>query len=56
MSFQLFHKVLMGVHFCYVIEVPAMMSFDSSFIVVTAFNDLDAAELLLFDESLPPYI
>jgi len=33
-----------------------MISFDSSSIVVTAFNDLDVAELLLSDEPLPPYI
>ncbi len=31
-----------------------MISFDSSSIVVTAFNDLDVAELLLSDEPLPP--
>jgi len=30
------------------------MSVDSSSMVVTAFDDLDVAELLLSDESLPP--
>ena len=33
-----------------------MMSVDSSSMVVTVFNDLDVAEVLLSDESLPPYI
>jgi len=30
------------------------MTVDSSSMAVTAFNDLDVAELLLSDESLPP--
>ena len=51
-----FSKSFDGVHFCYVIEAPAMMSVDSSSMVVTAFNDLDVTELLLSDEPLPPYI
>ncbi len=33
-----------------------MMSVDFSSMVVTGCNDLDVAELLLSDESLPPYI
>jgi hypothetical protein len=53
-TFSAFLKVLMGVHFCYVIEALAMMSVDSSSMVVTIFNDLDVAELLLSDESRPP--
>jgi len=31
-----------------------MMSVDSFFMVVTGFDDLDVAELLLSDELLPP--
>jgi len=38
-----------------VIDAPAMMSVDSSSTVGTVFNDLDVAELLPSDESLPPY-
>jgi hypothetical protein len=33
-----------------------MMIVDSSSMVVTVFNKLDVAELLLSDESLPPFI
>jgi len=33
-----------------------MVSVDSSSIVVTVFNDLDVAELLLSDGLYPPYI
>jgi len=49
-----FSKSFGGVHFCYVIDAPAMVSVDSSSMAVTAFNDLDVAELLLSCESLPP--
>lgn len=38
------------------IDAPAMMSVDSSSTVVTVFNELDVAELLLSDESLPPLL